>query len=67
MKTKQEQIKAMTKEIEKLKEEKKRAKIDVLNELREEYSSSCIVGSNWATIVYVDDIDELIKEVQIEN
>ena len=43
---------------------KKQAKIDVLNELREKYATSGSVNSNWATIIFVDDIDELIKEVQ---
>lgn len=52
------------KEIERLKAEKKQAKIDVLNELREKYATSGSVNSNWATIIFVDDIDELIKEVQ---
>ena len=42
----------------------KQAKIDVLNELREKYATSGSVNSNWATIIFVDDIDELIKEVK---
>ena len=42
----------------------KQAKIDVLNELREKYATSGSVNSNWATIIFVDDIDELIKEVE---
>ena len=40
------------------------AKIDVLNELREKYSTSGNVNNDWATYVYVDDIDELIKEIE---
>lgn len=52
------------KEIERLKAEKKQAKIDVLNELREKYATSGSVNSNWATIIFVDDIDELIKEIE---
>ena len=59
-----ERLKAQEREIEKLKEEKKRAKIDVLNELREKYATSGSVNSNWATIIFVDDIDELIEEVE---
>ena len=42
----------------------KQAKIDVLNELREKYATSGSVNSSWATIIFVDDIDELIKEVE---
>lgn len=42
----------------------KQAKIDVLNELREKYSTSGNVNNDWATYVYVDDIDELIKEIE---
>ena len=42
----------------------KQAKIDVLNELREKYATSGSVNSNWATIIFVDDIDELIEEVE---
>lgn len=45
----------------------KQAKIDVLNELREKYATSGSVNSNWATIIFVDDIDELIAEVQNET
>ena len=37
--------------------------IDVLNELREKYSTSGNVNNDWATYVYVDDIDEMIKEL----
>lgn len=43
----------------------KQAKIDVLKELREKYAMSGSVGSDWATIIYVDNIDELIKEVDV--
>lgn len=50
-----------------LTEKIKQAKIDVLNELREKYATSGSVNSNWATIIFVDDIDELIKEVQNEQ
>lgn len=42
----------------------KQAKIDVLNELREKYATSGSVNNNWATIIFVDDIDELIKEYE---
>ena len=42
----------------------KQAKIDVLNELREKYATSGSLNSNWATIIFVDDIDELIEEVE---
>lgn len=45
----------------------RRAKIDVLNELREKYATSSSVGSDWATIVHVDNIDELIKEIENET
>lgn len=44
--------------------QRKQTKIDVLNELREKYSTSGSVNSNWATIIFVDDIDELIEEVE---
>lgn len=50
-----------------LTEKIKQAKIDVLNELREKYATSGSVNSNWATIIFVDDIYELIKEVQNEQ
>lgn len=50
-----------------LTEKMKQAKIDVLNELREKYATSGSVNNNWATIIFVDDIDELIKEVQNEQ
>lgn len=42
----------------------KQAKIDVLNELRKKYSTSGNVNNDWATYVYVDDIDEMIKEIE---
>lgn len=45
----------------------KKAKIDVLNELRETYAMSGSVGSGWATIVLVDNIDELIKRCENEQ
>ena len=44
--------------------QRKQAQIDVLNELREKYATSNSVGSDWATIIFVDDIDELIKEIE---
>lgn len=46
-----------------LTEKIKQAKIDVLSELREKYSMSGSVGSGWATIVLVDNIDEMIEEL----
>lgn len=42
----------------------KQAKIDVLKELRGRYAMSGSVGGDWATIIYVDNIDELIKEIE---
>lgn len=42
----------------------KQAKIDVLKGLREKYATSGSVNNNWATIIFVDDIDEFIKEVE---
>ena len=42
----------------------RRAKIDVLKGLREKYATSGSVNNNWATIIFVDDIDEFIKEVE---
>ena len=45
----------------------KQAKIDVLKELREKYATSGSVNNNWATIIFVDDIDELINEVENDN
>ena len=50
-----------------LTEKVKQAQIDVLKELREKYATSGSVNNNWATIIFVDDIDELIKEVQNEQ
>ena len=45
----------------------KQAKIDVLKELREKYATSGSVNNNWATIIFMDDIDELIKEIENET
>ena len=47
-----------------LTEKVKQAQIDVLNELREKYATSGSVNNNWATIIYADNIDELIEEVK---
>lgn len=49
-----------------IKKKVKQAKIDVLKGLREKYATSGSVNNNWATIIFVDDIDELIKEVENE-
>ena len=59
-------LKSQCREIGELRAKVKQAKIDVLNELREKYATSGSVNSNWTTIIFVDDIDELIKEVQNE-
>ena len=59
-----ESLKSQCREIGALKAGTKQAKIDVLNELREKYATSGSVNSNWATIIFVNDIDELIKEVE---
>lgn len=40
------------------------AKIDVLTELKEKYASSGSVGSGWATVIFVDNIDEMIEELK---
>ena len=49
------------KEIERLKEEKKQAQIDVLNQLKERAIGYTFLGEKLATET---DIDELIKEAQ---
>ena len=51
-------------EIERLKAEKKQAKIDVLNELRERAIGYTFLGEKLATET---DIDGLIEEVENEN
>lgn len=53
-----ERLKAQEREIEKLKEEKKQAKIDVLNEAKEKLDSA---PNGWAYTGYIDD---LIEEVE---
>ena len=45
----------------------KQAQIDVLKGLREKYATSGSVNNNWATIIFVDDIDELIEEIKNEQ
>lgn len=56
-----ERLKAQEREIERLKEENKQAKIDVLKELREQ-SVHC---DQWnCKVVPIEYIDELIKEVE---
>ena len=55
------------KEIKRLKEEKKQAKIDVLNELKDGYEVDISTSNDCDMVVRVDDIDELIKEVENEQ
>ena len=44
--------------------EKKQAKIDVLNELKEKYGTSGNTFAGWITFVPNDDIDEMIEELK---
>ena len=52
------------KETERLKAEVKQSKLDVLNELREKYSTFGNTFAGWIAFIPADDIDELIEEVE---
>lgn len=68
-----ERLKAQEREIERLKEEKKQAKIDALNELKERIKTAIDTyfnldgGGYYLAEDAIYDIDELIKEVQNEQ
>lgn len=58
-----ERVKTQGREIEKLKEEKKQAQIDVLNKVK----SLAVYDDNYLDgYVFIDDVNELVKEVENE-
>lgn len=52
------------KETERLKAEVKQAKLDVLNELREKYSTFGNTFAGWIAFIPADDIDQMIEELK---
>ena len=59
-----ERLKAQQKEIKRLKDKIKQAKIDILNYLKDGYEDDISASNDCDMVVRVDDIDELIEEVQ---